>query len=463
MARPVDVFVLAVASWGVLFGLRTGVAQPAVVIDPPGITVFPIHDAIGTEAYPLARAVADGRRLFRTKFNLADGAGRPEATGDSKPTPRTRMSTAFQRVAGPDANSCAGCHNDPLVGGSGEFATNTFVGAHLSDPFTLSTSPAVTNERGTVSLFGTGAVELLAREMSSELLATRDRAVLASRTRGEPTTVALVGKTTRFGRITAHPDGSVDYGALQGVDYDLIVKPFGVKGVASSLREFTTFALNQHHGIQAVERFGWERTGRADFDGDGFESEFTIGQVTALVLFQASLPPPNTKDTGGDGRGAALFRSAGCAECHTPAMQLASNVFTEPGRFNRPGAMSAADATQVQMPLDLPRSNGGIVVQLYSDLKRHQMCDSEVAHFCNEQLRQDNVRQDLFITMRLWDLATSAPYGHRGDCTTLSEVIAAHGGEGRRARDQFLAMIPVDRRNVLEFLLSLGRSQSIEE
>ena len=50
---------------------------------------------------------------------------------------------------------------------------------------------------------------------------------------------------------------------IVGVNSDLVIKPFGVKGVAVSLREFTSFALNQHHGIQANERFGWARTGCA--------------------------------------------------------------------------------------------------------------------------------------------------------------------------------------------------------
>jgi hypothetical protein len=445
-------------------GAKAVAEQSGQGVDPPAITVSPDHDAIGSPGYPVSAAVADGRRLFKAKFNLVDGSGRPEATGDSKPTPRASAGAAFRRVSGPDANSCAGCHNDPIVGGSGEFVTNTFVGAHLSDPPTLSTSDDLTNERNTVTLFGSGAVELVAREMTEELRDRRAAALDQARRTGLPVVADLRGKTTAFGAITAHPDGYVDYSRLEGVDYDLIVRPFGVKGVAASLREFTTFALNQHHGVQALERFGWERTGLKDFDGDGVESEFTIGQVTALVLFQATLPPPNRLDPPVEGRaGFQQFVSVGCAECHTPTTRLRSNVFSEPGPFNRPGAMSAGNAgTIVHAPVEMQRQGGNdYVLAMYTDLKRHEMCDGEVRHFCNEKLRQDNVRPELFMTMKLWDLATSAPYGHRGDCSTVSEAILAHGGEARAARDRFRALPLEHKKSLVEFLLSLGSSQAV--
>ena len=440
---------------------RVGAQQGREMVDPPAIAVFPEHDQIGTAAYQLPRALADGRKLFRAKFNLADGAGRPESTGDSKPTPRVSAGNSFQRIAGPDANSCAGCHNDPVVGGSGEFVTNTFVGAHLSDPPSPSMAPELTNERNTVTLFGTGVVELVAREMTRELQDRRDEAISQARRQGTPVRADMVGKTTSFGTITAHPDGYVDYSHLEGVDYTLIVRPFGIKGVAASLREFTTFALNQHHGIQAVERFGWERTGRDDFDGDGHIAEFTIGQVTAMVLFQATLPMPNGLDPKTDHSGLRTFQAIGCAQCHTPQTRLRSNVFSEPGPYNRPGAMSAKDVTTiVRAELDLPKTGDEYIIEMYSDLKRHQMCDSEVRHFCNERIRQDNVNQEFFMTPRLWDLATSAPYCHRGDCSTVSEAILAHGGEARSARERFNALPEAEKKALITFLLSLGAGQA---
>ena len=42
----------------------------------------------------------------------------------------------FNRVSAPDMNSCAGCHNKPVVGGGGEFGTLVFV---LGQRFDFST------------------------------------------------------------------------------------------------------------------------------------------------------------------------------------------------------------------------------------------------------------------------------------------------------------------------------------
>lgn len=458
MVKVIDVKPLLI---GIIFlgpVVSSWAGQNEFLADPPAITVFPNHDKIGSTSYPIEQAIADGRKLFKTKFNILDGAGRPQATGDSKPTPRGDAGITFKRIAGPDANSCAGCHNEPRVGGSGDFVANVFVGAHQSDPPTISVSADETSERNTVTIFGSGVVELIAREMTEQLHQQRESAVAKARNKGKLVVAELKSKNTAFGTITAFPDGYIDYSKIEGIDFDLIVRPFGVKGVAASIREFSTFALNQHHGIQAIERFGWERTGLPDFDGDGVDIEFTIGQVTALVLFQATLPVPNRKAqykvmSGGG----SVFESIGCSGCHTPKTIIKSNIFTEPGHFNRPGAMRAKDATTIaQVKLDIPTNNTDFFVHMFSDLKRHNMCDSEIRHFCNEKKRQDNVHEEWFMTPRLWDLNTSAPYCHRGDCSTVSEAILAHGGEARIAREKFRELSREKKKSLITFLLSLG-------
>ena len=64
------------------------------------------------------------------------------------------------------------------------------------------------------------------------------------------------------------------------------------------------------------------------------------------------------------------------------------------------------------------------------------------------------------MTSRLWDLHTSAPYGHRGDFTTLDEVVRAHGGAAARATDAYEAMAPQQQASLITFLKSLGRREA---
>ena len=100
--------------------------------------------------------------------------------------------------------------------------------------------------------------------------------------------VSLVAKGIEFGAITARPDGTVDSSELDGIDEDLIIKPFHQKGVVTSLRQFTNNAVNHHHGMQSSERFG----GGVDADDDGFVDELTVGDITALTMWQAILAVP---------------------------------------------------------------------------------------------------------------------------------------------------------------------------
>lgn len=452
------------------FATALAVAADLQDWDPPGISVFPDHDATVTGATPLGTFIAEGRQLFVTQLNIKDGAGRPTATGDSKPTLRARgENPVFQRLAGPDANSCAGCHNQPAIGGSGDFAANVFVGAHFTDPPTARIDAKITNERNTISVFGSGVIEMLAREMTDELQMQRKQAQLDAVATGRPVRVALSAKGIPFGHLVAKPGGTYDTAGVEGVDIDLIVKPFGVKGVAVSIREFTNFALNQHHGIQSVERFGWARTGVGDFDGDGVESEFSIGQVSALTVFQATLPAPIRQRPGNPGDlavarlGEQRFREIGCAACHVPALPLRSLWFFEPNPYNRPGSAVPADvAGQIAAPFHVADdtglyrdADGTLLVAPFTDLKRHVICDDEDRHFCNERIRQDFVPTDHFLTAKLWDAGSSAPYGHRGDLTTLSEAIVHHSGEATPARRNFLGLPNAEKVAIITFLRTL--------
>lgn len=457
---------LLVARWG----SPPAAGQQTQNWDPPSIEAAPDHNEYASGKRPLQELIGIGKRLFRASFSRPDGAGRPNSTGDSKPTIRvTRDAPLFQRIAGPDANSCAGCHNRPVVGGAGDFAVNVFVGAHFTDPPASTIDAKVTNERNTLSIFGAGAIEMVAREMTGELQDERDGAHMRARVTNSEVRVRLEAKGVSFGYLTVRPDGGYSTDELEGVDSDLIVKPFGVKGVASSLREFTNFALNQHHGIQPEERFGWARTGVRDFDGDGVENEFTVGQVTAMTVYQASLPPPRRVPYAAAEQerlarlGKRQFDAVGCTSCHVPSLPLRSAWFFEPSPYNRPGSIVPTDVLgQIALPLPVEAGTavyrtpeGEVRVQAFTDLKRHVICDAEDPFYCNEKIRQDFVPTDQFLTSKLWDIGSSSPYGHRGDLTTVSEAIIHHSGEATPSRRAFMKLPDEEKRAIVLFLKSL--------
>ncbi len=462
---------IAVVYVGLVLGCLAALPAAANVGDERALPGHVAQKDIESRRWTPAQLNQAGRRLFAARFRSVDGAGRPGATGDPSPT-RRAMGTdaAFTRISGLDANSCAGCHNLPCVGGAGEFAGNVFTGGGLHEPALDSTHGRNVAERGTPSLFGGGLLELLAREMSVDLIGLREATRRKARSGGKAVRVELVTKKVSFGFLTANPDGTVNLTEVRGVDPDLVVRPWSQKGTVSSLRTFSVNALNLHHGMQASERFGVHATGAMDYDRDGRNLEITDGDITALTVFQAMLPvprqvlPKNPVKRAAVAKGRETFDRAGCAACHVPELTLDRPVFAEPGVFNLEGTLRRSEverpfevnlADDPGVPAADRRKSGAIVVRAFTDLKRHRICDQSTPHYCNEQVVQGFAATDEFVTKRLWEAGSTDPFGHRKDLTTLREAILHHGGEATGSRLAFEALEPNDQANLIEFLKSL--------
>ena len=425
--------------------------------------------AAGADAIPAL--IERGKVLFKAKFTTEDGAGRPKATQAIVPTKRkSGVNPSFSRTGGPDANACAGCHFDPIVGGSGDFAANVFVSEGFESAAFDNTDPSFSSERHSISLTGSGLVELLAREMTADLQGQRASAVKQAWAGKQDVRADLVSKGVRFGALVAHPDGMVDLDAIDGVDADLIVRPFSRKGVFASLRQFTINAMNTHHGMQATERFGVRWTGSHDFGESGVPDAVTEGDISALTAFQAALPPPTVKQDLPDdwriaaGEGAAQFAKLACGSCHMQSLPLRSLTFTDPAPYDMAGTLRASevakpiaiDLAKLPFAKDLKKNDKGeFMIPLFSDLKRHLIVDAQVNTLGNELQAQRFVERDVFLTPRLWGIGSTAPYGHRGDIRSLHEIISAHGGEARFARDAYLAADKPMRESVVAYLRTL--------
>jgi mono/diheme cytochrome c family protein len=423
---------------------------------------------INSGALSFAEINAQGEALFRAPFNRCDGQGRPATTGTGEK--RVADEPAKIRTSAPDSDSCAGCHAQPEAGGAGDFVANVFVLAQALDPVTFSVGPEFSNDRNTLGMHGSGPIDMLSREMTTDLLAQRaglPDGVHTLTTKGVDFKVEIAG-----GEVVA----------AEGVDRDLIIKPYHQSGVVVSVREFTDNAFNHHHGMQAEERFDLNPAkGESDYDEDGVERELTIGDVTAATIWQAQLSTPvQVMPKGNHERqvvkhGEQLFDDVGCTSCHVPKMVLNSRNYVEPNPFNPPGTCSsAADgcpdyAFDMTKDGDKPRlekgPHGTAIVRAYTDLKRHNLCDDPgpdaIRFFCNELVPQGRPDQDgkpgteFFLTRKLWDVGNTAPYGHRGDVSTIFEAIMLHGGEGRTSRDAYASLADADQQAVVKFLKTL--------
>jgi cytochrome c peroxidase len=443
-----------------------------------------------------------GRKLFVANWTVQDGGGRPlsKGTGDPLADPNAPLvfPRNFNRISGPDANSCAGCHNLPRTGGGGDVVANVFVLGQrfdsvdfdASDPLPtkgstdengrLVTLQSVANSRNTLGMFGSGFIEMLARQITSDLRAIRD-AVQPGMSK------ALVSKGINFGTIARNADGTWDVSGVDGIPASsiattgandppsLIIRPFHQAGRVVSLREFSNNAYNHHHGIQSAERFG----PGADPDGDNVVNELTRAEITAVTIFQATLPVPGRSMPAGiDARkavevGEDRFQTMGCAACHIPRLPLDNQgwIFSEPNPYNPSGNLRSGEAKILTVDLSSdelpgprlkPDKDGIVWVPAFTDFKLHDIC-APVADPNGEPLDMQFkagttaffAGNRKFLTRKLWGVANEPPYYHHGQYTTMREAVLAHDGEALKARQAFQQATQYEQDAVIEFLKTL--------
>jgi hypothetical protein len=404
-----------------------------------------------------------GLRMFTTPFNKLDGYGDgpmdPSDTVMPGGRPTLQGNGTFLRVNGLDAQTCLECHsvvsNASIparlgIGGVGGSNSNAMIMPTAMDPADLEDLDSTAGFNGRFAnppfIFGAGGVELLGLEMTEDLQALEQYAL------DHPgSVVQLVTKGVSFGSIMADAYGEIDYSLLEGVDEDLVVKPFGRKGEFPTTRDFDLAAMQFHFGMQPVEVVGLG----VDDDDDGVENEVMIGEHSALHIFVATIERPfmDNLDEAAT-QGFAQFQDSGCTNCHMPELQTRSIEL--PLRFpmvpTDPPANTyyLVDLTKQPVKFD-PNDQGGVSVPLFADLKRHDMGDALAESF---GLVDERTNRE-FTTARLWGIADTAPYLHDGRATTLTEAILTHGGEAQGARDNFAALSDENREDLLSFLRSL--------
>ncbi len=484
----------------------------------------PVHLQDGEEFnIPVSQLIEYGSRLFTAKFTVQEGAGRPLSKGTgtplSDPTSPLVFPRNFDRLSGPDANACSGCHNSPVAGAGGDRVTEVFVLAQRFDHLTFDHNDTITargaldesgkfvtlenatNDRKTIGMNGSGFIEMLARQMTADLQAERDAIPPGS-------DAPLTSKGVTFGRLTHNADGSWDVSRVTGLappslsntgttPPSLLIRPLHQAGNTISLRQFSNSAFNQHHGMQSEERFGLN----ADPDGDGFANELTVADLTAVSLYQATLAVPGRVIPNDPAveranlQGEAVFNRIGCASCHATLPLTSDNnpglpgqpgwMYFEPNPYNpaagpntpnlRLGRQNypvtapalAVDLTSDRLPRPRLHVHGGhVVVPAYTDLKLHDISatsDPRTDPEC-EPLSQNQPAGSpaffagncRFITRKLWGFYNQGgAFMHHGRFTTAREAVEAHNGEALSQRLAYDALPTHLQNDLIEFLKSL--------
>ncbi len=439
--------------------LLSSFSTTGIGAEPPRLGDFDqrfTQDRFSDSGLKFAEVRAAGLTMFATQFNHADGYG-DGPTNPADPTspggrPTLGNNGTFLRLNGLDGQSCADCHamvsssTVPVrfgIGGFGGLNDAPIFQPKVIDVSDISASGfAFTDGRLIVPphLFGSGGVQLLGQEITTDLQAIGD---LARANPGQD--YALVSKGIDYGIARADTEGNLDPALIEGVDPDLVIKPFGRKGEFATVGDFDFGAMEFHFGMQPVETVGVD----VDADGDGVANEVLAGEMSALEIFITTMDKPRQlRADMSSVAGFFLFQQSGCADCHRPALLTTTN------KLDYFKSDSSEPYYSVDLTKGLMRFEGnsdGVMVPMFSDLKRHNMGPGLAESFqgANDQQNAE------FITAKLWGVGDSAPYLHDGRALSLDEAIRWHGGEAQYARDNYMALETDAQEAIVTFLKTL--------
>jgi CxxC motif-containing protein (DUF1111 family) len=200
---------------------------------------------------------------------------------------------------------------------------------------------------------------------------------------------------------------------------------FGWKAQVPTLQEFVLTACANELGLEVPGHH--QAASPLDPDATAERLDLTQDECDALAAYVRSLQPPGVHDPSGPRgsadipKGLGLFRSIGCADCHTPSL--------------------------------------GAIRGIYSDLLLHdlgaELSDPGDYYDSDEPGSLGAPKNSEWRTPPLWGFRDSGPYLHDGRARTLEEAVALHGGQGEDSARRFHALSAVGRAQVEAFLTAL--------
>jgi len=357
-----------------------------------------------------------------------------------------------------NANSCVACHRQGGAGGSGPFETN--VNIFTIRPESGMLSHGVKSRQGVVHAqavrpefqesfwhvhpslanaptlnltpLGAGGVRGVNFPQGINLSQRKTPALFGAKLIDEIPDRDIIAneriERLQWGLETPKERGKVPVGRVSRMA-DGRIGRFGWKGQTVSLSEFVRAACANELGLGNPGQAQPQPLGNPSYLSVG--NDLTLAQCDQLTEFINSLPrpiertPQDPDAVRNVNAGSSLFRTVGCADCHTPDV--------------------------------------GSVRGLYSDLLLHEMGeDLEGGGNYNDRPLEDPAftpgsgpMPAEWRTPPLWGVARSAPYLHDGRAQTLEDAIRLHGGQGSGSATRFNNLSANERGQLVAFLKTL--------
>jgi CxxC motif-containing protein (DUF1111 family) len=204
---------------------------------------------------------------------------------------------------------------------------------------------------------------------------------------------------------------------------------FGWKAQTASLAEFVQAACANELGLGNPGQAQPRPLGRPDYEPPGLD--LTTAQCDQLTAFITSLPRPVERLPESPAAceraqaGKKLFRTIGCADCHTPDVGAVEGIYSDL-LLHRMGQPLEGGGSYNDPPVEIPTMPPG-----------------------------EGPQPGEWRTPPLWGVADSAPYLHDGRAATLEDAIRLHGGQGARAAQRFVQLRAPEQAQLVAFLKTL--------
>jgi CxxC motif-containing protein (DUF1111 family) len=206
------------------------------------------------------------------------------------------------------------------------------------------------------------------------------------------------------------------------------VGKFGWKAQSSSLLSFVQAACANELGLGNPGQAQPAPLTRPDYKPSGLD--LSAAQCEQMTAFIASLPRPiETAPADPQGRqsataGRQIFNRIGCAVCHVPNLGSVNGVYSD-FLLHRMGQDLEGGGSYNPPPTPVPDSSG------------------------------EDPLPDEWRTPPLWGVADSGPYLHDGRASSLADAIRLHGGQAKESASRFAALGPKEQGDLIRFLNSL--------
>lgn len=413
-----------------------GQAAPGLSFDERG--QFSLGNSFNTDPWVTAPSSTEGRDGLGPVFNARSCSGCHERDGRGQPPPEgEEMVSMLIRLSVPGTDAHGGTVDEPTYGGQlqpygilgvpGEATTRT---SWEEIPGTYADGTAYSLRRPHVELS-----ELAFGPMADDVM-------MSVRVAAPQYGLGLL-EAIAEADLLAHADPEdADHDGISGranhvwdqTRGETVLGRFGWKANQPSLRQQTAGAMLGDMGITTSLNPMQNCTApqmECGMAPSGGEPEASDSVLAALVFYGQTLAVPARRDVNDPTvvAGRALFRDAGCADCHVPSYTTGTH--------------------------ELPLLSGQRIWP-YTDLLLHDMGEELADHRPDFEASGTEWR-----TPPLWGIGLLETVNHHqlllhdGRARGFAEAILWHAGEGEAAREAFRAMSATERDALIAFLDSL--------